>query len=273
MCVVDRSKFLQWLSMKGLSEATKKKYLYYFSKFPAEEFNQGHVNYYLSQPTNQNPNCRAFITNLRDFLIETFPDVLDYQKIRIPKRTGRKVRKLPDFPTEEELPLIEHAMLEERNKLMLLISFYGGLRPAGLLKIRAIDFDWKEWKNDPLRPCKLKVTEKGQKERLVFIPGHIMRRLASWIQSSRMNHSPGLKIWMIGYRRWHFFLTEACKKSIGRSLSPHKLRHGCATWLLNNGWTLQELSDYLGHESIATTQIYAHLDKKKIQQKYSDLFT
>lgn len=270
--MIDKSKFIQWMAAKGLSTATKNKYSYHFDRFPAESFTQHSVNDYLSQPENTNPNCRAFISNLRKFLIQEFPDDSVYYKITLPQRSGRRKTKLPDFPTEEELFKIEEKMDDERSKLMLLISFYGGLRPAGLLNIRAINFDWKKWKENPLRPAQLKVVEKGEKERIVFIPNFVIQRLSNWIKSSRANYNPSSKLWGIGYRRWHQFLTIASIKALGRSLSPHKLRHGCGTWMLSNGWSLQEISEYLGHASISTTQIYVHLDKKKMEDKYAEMF-
>jgi len=239
----------------------------YFDRFGSLDFTQEAVNNFLNN--YKNGVAKAFASNLKEFFIEQHPSVFEYQKIRIPKTRGRKNRKLPDFPTEEELYKIESACLNEREKIMLLLSFYSALRPQGLLTLNLRAFDWESWKQDKTKPAKLKIIEKGGKERIVFVKPEIMERIAKYARSHLSN--PDQRLWFIGYKRWHSLLKDASKKALGRAISPHKLRHGGATWLLNKGWTLQEVSEFLGHESIATTQIYAHLDKGKMLEKYAEL--
>jgi len=51
----------------------------------------------------------------------------------------------------------------------------------------------------------------------------------------------------------------------GQSISPHKLRHTFATRVLEHGGTIRELQDLLGHRSVATTEIYTHVDTRRLQ--------
>ena len=267
---MDRIKFNGWLERRGLSAVTKKHYLYFFDRFKGIEFNQEAVNNFMNDIKNFESKTipMAFLRNYLNFLIETYPMETEFQRIRVPRNTGRKARKLPTFPSEEDIKRIEPFMLSERDKLMLLLSFYSALRPHGLIHLELQNFDWPSYLKDETKPVQLRVTEKGRKERIVFVKPEIMKRLRVWAKD---NARPKEYLWKIGYYRWFKLLTEASKKALGRSISPHKLRHGGATWLLRKGWTLQELSEFLGHESISTTQIYAHLDKDKMMDKYAEL--
>jgi integrase/recombinase XerD len=192
-------------------------------------------------------------------------------EIEIESITGRKKKSLPEFITEEEVYQIENVMDKERDKLMILFCFYCGLRAQGLINIKPCDFIWHKWNEDKTKPAKLSVIEKGKKQRIVFVPPLLMERFIKWIEKERMNNGTENPVWKIKYSSWRDIIRENGKKALNKEVHSHMLRHGCATWLLDNGWQLQEIADYLGHESIATTQIYAHLDKKKMLLKYGQL--
>lgn len=258
--------FADWLRLEGLSQRTINDYLYVLSKFPFEDLTQETANIFLS--THRRSVDRAFVKNYRDFLAWRFPDREEsYIKIKMPKQRGRKKRVLPDYPSEDEVHKIEKQFDKNREKILLLLSFYSALRPQGVLKLKKADFYFDEWLKDESKACKLKVNEKGNKDRIIFVPANVMKIMKKPLLNSTLD----AKLFGIGYKRWYHLLTEASKKAVGRPISPHKLRHAGATWLLDNNWSLYEVSEFLGHASISTTQIYAHLDRKKMEDKYNAL--
>jgi len=255
--------FIQWLKDSGLSNQTIKDYSWVAKRFP-EDLQQIDVDMFCNK--YRRTIDRATIKNYIEFIMLRFPDSKHhYINLRIPKIKGRTNRKLPDYPTEEEMLRIKDVFTGDREKLMVLLSFYCALRPQSIIALRKKDFMLNEWKEDETRPCKIKLYDG---EQIVFVKPHIIGALLK--KEKFINAKEDTKLFNIGYNRWYKLLTEASRKALGRTISPHKLRHGGATWLLTKKeFTLQEVSDFLGHKSIATTQIYAHLDKDKMMDKYN----
>lgn len=135
--------------------------------------------------------------------------------------------------------------------VLLLISV--GLRVAELVQLRPTDFDATHGG--------LHVRGKGRRERMVFVVDARLQKLVGQLASR-----PGaLSLFGPEGRAWS---TQAVRRSlrsfgvvagISRRLTPHMLRHTCATLLLEDGVDLRFLQRLLGHENISTTAIYAHV--------------
>lgn len=185
-------------------------------------------------------------------------------------------KKLPNYLTVEEIDKLLDIKLEKstdyRNKAMLELLYATGMRISELtnLQISQIDFD------DDL----VRVMGKGKKERIIPLNDIAIKCLKEYINDYRpfllkLNTSEYVFINNFGgtISRQGFFkiLKKLCNKAgIKKEVSPHTLRHSFATHLLNNGADLRIIQELLGHENLVTTEIYAHLQNKKIKDDYDN---
>jgi integrase/recombinase XerD len=151
-----------------------------------------------------------------------------------------------------------------RNKTMLEVLYGCGLRVSELINLKIsnlylnIDF--------------IKVTGKGDKERLVPIGAEAIKYLQIYIQEHRVHVDikQGSLDFVFLNRRGAplsrvmiFIIIKELAEKIGlkKSISPHTFRHSFATHLIEGGADLRAVQEMLGHESITTTEIYTHLDR------------
>ncbi len=188
-------------------------------------------------------------------------------------------RKLPDTLSTEEIDLLlsqidlSHPQ-GERNRTMLETLYGCGLRVSELIHLKISDLFFKEGF--------IRVIGKGNKQRFIPINETNQRYINTYVSQIR-NHSnlkKGEEDILFLNRRGNrltrnmvfMILKELVVKSgIAKKISPHTLRHSFATHLLENGADLRSIQQMLGHESITTTEIYVHLDRKylrKMVEKY-----
>jgi integrase/recombinase XerD len=134
-----------------------------------------------------------------------------------------------------------------------------GVRVGELVGLRPSDFDPEGG---------LHVRGKGQRERRVFIVDSQLRSLIGRFAGRRHANclvGPGQEVWSTqGFRRaLRSFARDA---GVEARVTPHMLRHTCATLLLEQGVDLRFLQRLLGHESIATTAIYAHVGDTSLKR-------
>ncbi len=267
----DLKKFENYLRSKRLSDKSCEDYLYYYRKFADKYiFTQQGVDDFIQKYSSS--GARAFINNYKAYLLRLDPDDIDVRKIELVRQTGRKAVRITKFITLEEMGDLGRVMNNSRDVLMLLISFYCGLRRSELLNIRINDFNWSKWYNHRREAGELRIIGKGDKERIVFISPQLMNEIEQWIYNNIPEERDGLPIFSISGRRWVAILHWAGMKALGKKVNPHQLRHSSATWMISNNMYLKEIADLLGHKSVATTQIYAHIDKRGLKKKYNNLF-
>lgn len=186
-------------------------------------------------------------------------------------KTGRK---LPDTLSVEEVnKIIDHIDLSTpegvRNKAMIETLYACGLRVSELVGLRIsnlymeIDF--------------IKITGKGDKERLVPIGTEAKKHIRIYKDEIRV-HIPvkrGHEDILFLNRRGStlsrvmvFTIIKGLvqKSGIRKNISPHTFRHSFATHLVEGGADLRAVQEMLGHESITTTEIYTHLDRKYLRE-------
>ena len=269
-----RQDFINWLKAKELKDESIKDYLFYFDKFDFNNITQESIFEFLTSRYKNNV-AKAFVKNLKTFLIEnrvslgiTDEEATELSLISLPKVTGMKKVRVMNILSEEQIEMIQQKMLNERNKLMLLITYFGGLRVGELVKIKPLDFNWNKWTKNKKVMGELKVLGKGDKERLVILPPNLMLRIAKWINSSQSTKYFANSKLFIQKDGWRDVLKRASMKAVGRKVNPHLLRHSFATNMLKKGFRIEEVQNLLGHTDIKSTTVYLHLSKDNLKDRY-----
>lgn len=188
--------------------------------------------------------------------------------------TPKLGRKLPEILSVIEIDkMISSIDLSQpqgqRNRAIVEILYGSGLRVSECVELRISDIFFREEF--------IKVTGKGNKQRIIPMGGAAARQLKLYLDTSRKQITP-----QKGYED-HVFLNNrgskisrvmifliikdlAEKAGIRKTISPHTLRHSFATHLVEGGADLRAVQDMLGHESITTTEIYTHLDREYLRE-------
>jgi len=183
-------------------------------------------------------------------------------------------RKLPDTLSVEDIDnLIAAVDLStpegERNRAILETLYSCGLRVSELVSLKISDLFFDEGF--------VKITGKGNKQRFVPIAQSTQRYIESYKNHIRnhLNIAKGHEDTLFLNRRgkqltramvFTIIKTLAVTINLQKNISPHTLRHSFATHLLENGADLRAIQMMLGHESITTTEVYVHLDRKHLTQ-------
>jgi integrase/recombinase XerD len=183
-------------------------------------------------------------------------------------------RKLPDTLSIDDIDNLIGAIdlstpEGERNRAILETLYGCGLRVSEITTLKISDLFFDEGF--------IKITGKGNKQRFVPIANSTQKYIELYRNSIR-NHldiSKGFEDTLFLNRRgkqltramiFTIIKTLAIKINLLKNISPHTLRHSFATHLLENGADLRSIQMMLGHESITTTEIYVHLDRKHLTQ-------
>ena len=181
-------------------------------------------------------------------------------------------RKLPDTLTIQEINTlvsnIDFKSSEGERNLAIIETLYGcGLRVSELISLNVSDLFFSEGF--------IKVTGKGNKQRLVPINTLTKRVIKSYMENSRRSIKivEQFKDILFLNRRGRaisramiFTIIKKLSRqaNIKKNISPHTFRHSFATHLLENGADLKTIQQLLGHQSITTTEIYTHIDNKML---------
>lgn len=229
--------------------------------------------YHLSKTVNARSQARR-ISGLKSFfnfmIFEGYRKDSPMDLIESPKLG----RKLPAVLAVEEidrlLQSIDLSHPQGHRNIAILETLYGsGLRVSELVNLKLSDLLFEE--------DLILVTGKGNKQRLVPMGAYSKKRLKEYIQEDRVHLDIKAAFSDIVFlnrygrqltRAMIFTLIKNLAKDIGlkKNISPHSFRHSFATHLLENGADLRTIQMMMGHESITTTEVYTHLDNKKISE-------
>lgn len=260
---LDIKKLVRWLEENGISELPLS-----ISKESLQQF-----IYQIAKTVNPRSQSRI-ISGLKGFfnylIFEDYRQTNPLDLIEPPKLG----RKLPDTLAVSEIDALIHAIdlsskQGERNRAILETLYGCGLRVSELTSLRISDLYFKEGF--------IKVSGKGDKERLVPIGSTTIKYIDIYRKEIRVHqHIDAADKDTLFLNQRGRSLTRAMiftiikrlaeKAGIRKSISPHTFRHSFATHLLENGADLRAIQQMMGHESITTTEIYTHIDRKHLTE-------
>ena len=188
----------------------------------------------------------------------------------------KKSKPLPQFLREGEMDRLLDQVewgdnyKDVRARTLLLLLYETGLRRSELTGLNNVDVDFEV--------CQLKVTGKRNKQRIVPFGEELAEALKHYIAvrddqvtgdcdalflSDKGHRMTASQVYQIV--RKHLTTVTSMKKR-----SPHVLRHTFATAMLNNGAGLESIKNLLGHESVSTTEIYAHTTFEQLKRVYKE---
>ncbi len=173
-----------------------------------------------------------------------------------------KSRRLPDAPKPAEIDEILELVsgtspLALRNRALLELLYSAGLRSqeAVSLDLRDVDFEREI----------VHVRGKGDKERVVPLGEEAALHLALYVRTGRPELATGANDAFFLSARGRRLDTSTVRRLLRH---PHRLRHAFATHLLEGGADLRVIQELLGHASLSTTQIYSHVDARRLRRVY-----
>lgn len=190
-------------------------------------------------------------------------------------------KKLPKIIEENEVMYLYHSIddttsLGFRNKLMFDLLFSVGIRASELTQMKVADVR--------LNAKQILIHGKGSKDRYVPLHDELIEHFKKYLTVTRglllakgnyietpyvfINYK-GTPLTVRGLQK--ILNTIIHKSGEHFNISPHKLRHACATALLNHGADLRVVQELLGHEHLKTTQIYTHVSVKQLTEKLNKL--
>ncbi len=171
-------------------------------------------------------------------------------------------RRLPEAPREAEIDELLKLVggtspLALRNRALLELMYSAGLRSAEAvgLDLADVDFDREA----------VHVRGKGGKERVVPLGEEAAAGLAVYLREGRPTLATGANDAFFLSARGRRLDTSTVRRLLRH---PHRLRHSFATHLLEGGADLRVIQELLGHASLSTTQIYSHVDARRLRRVY-----
>ena len=174
----------------------------------------------------------------------------------------RRGRKLPDAPTgrevERELERLDgDGALALRNRALVELVYSAGLRSAEAVGLDLGDLDFDQEL--------VHVRGKGGKDRVVPLGEEAAYWVSRYLREARPRLARGAADALFLSSRGRRLDTSALRRVVPH---PHRLRHAFATHLLEGGADLRTIQELLGHASLSTTQVYSHVDARRLRKVY-----
>jgi len=174
----------------------------------------------------------------------------------------RRPQRLPEAPKRGEVESILDSLdgegaLHLRNRALIELLYSAGLRSAEAVGLDLGDVDFEQEH--------VRVRGKGGKERVVPLGEEAAHLVAQYLREARPELARGKTGALFLSVRGRRLDTSTLRRILPH---PHRLRHSFATHLLEGGADLRTIQELLGHSSLSTTQVYSHVDAKRLRKVY-----
>src|SRR5438477_12293952 len=175
----------------------------------------------------------------------------------------RRARRLPDAPTPAEIERTLEALegdgpIPLRNRALVELVYSAGLRSAEAVGLDLADVDFEQEHVHVRRG-------KGGKDRVVPLGEEAAHWLARYLREARPGLAHGAADALFLSANGRRLDTSTLRRLVPH---PHRLRHAFATHLLEGGADLRTIQELLGHSSLSTTQVYSHVDARRLRKVY-----
>lgn len=271
---------IDYISFKGLSKKTEESYtvaarllVKLYGNIDIQQLTFAHVRDWKTwmggwqRPDTTRNNIVCLRVVLR-FLRQRGYEVLDPDNIPVPKREARRVEYLTeeefeDFMGEVSKPIRGYSVSNRlRNIAMLRLLYATGLRNSELCSLD----------RGSIKDRTFSVIGKGGKVRICFVSPEAQEAIANYLKvrtdSSKalfVSNQTGKRITPDTLRK---IFRAVCARSEFEDIHPHTIRHSYATKLLRHRVDVRYIQEFMGHSSLATTQMYTHVVDEDLKAIY-----
>lgn len=225
------------------------------------------INDYIIYKRRQHNYTNSTVNTLINALNAFYGRTLNQMEKVLALKRPPKEKKLPNVLTKEEVECLLNAVENDKHKCMLVLIYSAGLRKGEVLRLRVRDLNASQL-------CLFVKNGKGGKDRHTFYPPEAQQLVSAYISKYKPRYwlFEGQTGGQYSETSLQIIFDKAREKSgVNPDITIHGLRHSFATHLTYDGVPLHEVKKLLGHENIATTEVYLHLANKFLTKIKSPL--
>ena len=216
----------------------------------------------------------ASLKSFFNFMADDLNEPERVNPVDMKRHAGKQAKQLPRDLSNGEVKRLWTVITSERDKALVVLMLYGGLRVEEVITVTQDAFTVPEQIEEPVR---VRVCGKGRKERIVYIPQSNFEPVSAYLTTIKKEHPKGnlfknhrgQPIRPNGIQ----WVLRKYGKQCDVAVTPHRLRHTCARWLAEGHMPLLSLSRFLGHSDVHTTQRYIDNADVGVRDQYQTAMT
>jgi len=256
-------KFEKYLKLAGYSPLTISRYLKVLIDFlniyptPEKATTQNLIDFALTKPSN------AYRKQAQGVFKHFFKTIVPKKEILTLLPSIKNQKKIPQILTTSEIKLILDKTKNLKHLAMLHLIYYSAIRSSEFINLKIENVNGTDFEIHIQNG-------KGAKDRIIPIPEETIILLRKYYKK----YKPKMYLFN-GQIKVHRYTSESLQKVVKqavrrahilKNISPHSLRHSRATHLITNGVDIKTVQEFLGHNSIKTTEAYLHICKHQMKR-------